>query len=205
MAVRTKFYCQCGCGQIIGKGKQFITHHNMGAGVNNLFFGRTHTEASKRKLAKAHMGKTLSQETKDKLSIAGKGRPCSEKCKQVLHSRIDENHPLWKGGIKRTGGRVYIKVGLKAYTARARIVAEQMLGRPLTSDEIAHHINGIKDDDRPENIEVVNRTTHTIHHHKGAVRSEETRRNIGKTSKGRKHSIETRSQISSTLLKRRTT
>jgi len=41
-----------------------------------------------------------------------------------------------------------------------RVVAEKKLGRPLQKGELVHHINEIKRDNRPENLEVVTRAEH---------------------------------------------
>jgi hypothetical protein len=38
------------------------------------------------------------------------------------------------------------------YVPRARIICEESLGRILPKGNIFHHINGIPDDDRPDNI-----------------------------------------------------
>ena len=51
------------------------------------------------------------------------------------------------------------------YVRRNRLVAEQAIGRKLGEDEVVHHINGRKTDDRPENLFVCDRATHTRLHY----------------------------------------
>lgn len=45
-----------------------------------------------------------------------------------------------------------------------RHVMEQHLGRMLSSDELIHHINGVKTDNRLENLEIVLRPVHAKIH-----------------------------------------
>ncbi|WP_209446402.1 HNH endonuclease [Streptomyces sp. MZ04] len=38
--------------------------------------------------------------------------------------------------------------------AEHRVVMEREIGRPLERGETVHHINGVRDDNRPENLEI---------------------------------------------------
>ena len=62
---------------------------------------------------------------------------------------------------KGYGGKTYIG---GRYVYEHRIKVERRLGRLLSSDEVVHHINGDKLDNRISNLEVLSNREHASHH-----------------------------------------
>ena len=82
------------------------------------------------------------------------------------------NNARWNGGQWRhPDGYIGIAVleghhlrQAHGYAFQHQLVAEEMLGRRLRPDEVVHHRNGKRDDNRPENLEVTTRSDHSRHH-----------------------------------------
>jgi hypothetical protein len=68
-----------------------------------------------------------------------------------------------RGKRTQKNGYVTICIGNKKYYEH-RLVMEDHLGRKLKSNEQVHHINGIKTDNRIENLQLIDRRAHTSHH-----------------------------------------
>ena len=122
------------------------------------------TEKTKQKISKALMGKPsarkgcrLSEETKKKISKKRKG--------QILK-------PSEFGGHKKHRKDGYISVFCPSHPMATKegfvmehiLVMEKAIGRYITRDEVVHHKNHIRDDNRIENLELMSVKDHARLH-----------------------------------------
>ncbi len=125
--------------------------------------------------------KPHSEETKRKMSISHKGHPKPPKAYKFPKGYIPwnkgkklpqysgENSFSWKGG-KRIDSKGYIRIyqpshpfcNCDGYIFEHRLVIEKQIGHYLLPMEHCHHFNGIRDDNRPENLMAF--TNKSAHH-----------------------------------------
>lgn len=114
---------------------------------------------------------------KTKPSHYDRRRTCSKECSGLLKVREGKdygtwaaNHPLennhqWKGGRRvREDGYVYLRVHHSTEITEHRKVMEDVLGRKLLPDEVVHHKDGNKQNNDPNNLQVMSPSEHSSYH-----------------------------------------
>lgn len=124
---------------------------------------KTLTDEAKAKIGKANkgnhhtLGRKMTPEQKAKISAANKGR---------------WSNPSEFGGHRKKRGDGYIKIYLPSHPLATKdgyvmehiLVMEKQIGRYITRDEVVHHKNHIRDDNRIENLQLMTFKEHAAHH-----------------------------------------
>lgn len=112
--------------------------------------GYKHSEETKRKISLGNKGKTrplISEETRKKLRKAYKRR-----------TQNQTHHWAYKNGQYKENGYILVQAPShpcrkrNGYIRKHRLVIEKQIGRYLQPNEMSHHVNKIRDDNRPENL-----------------------------------------------------
>ena len=116
--------------------------------------------------------------SKERWVKAIRGIPVSTICFHCAHSIKfrAENNPNWKGGQSFDRGG-YIRISMpnhprtdkRGYVLEHIWVWEKTHNKPLPEGYIVHHLNGIKDDNRPQNLFAMPKRKHTIVFHLEAL------------------------------------
>jgi len=91
----------------------------------------------------------------------GSSRSCGCLVIKAARGRVGPKHPNWKGGrYKDPNGYIrilepgHLNANGRGYVLEHVLIISESLGRPLEKYEIVHHKNGVKDDNRIENLEL---------------------------------------------------
>lgn len=140
----------------ISVGKVFSLIHNYGIPVRKPhqgFKGRTHSKETKQTISAFHKNKVVGEKTKKKMSEA-------KRIGGIGHKKIR------KDGYIAIYFPDHPNSNKDGYILEHKLVMECLIGRHLKNDEVVHHINQKRDDNRKENLQLMTFKEHASFHMK---------------------------------------
>lgn len=143
----------CGCGGTTAIATQNDPRNGIRKGEHRRYLRAHH-----------HRGVPRPPDIRRRISEANRGR------------NTGAQNPRWRGGVQMRQGRKNILVGVdhpmataSGYVLEYRLVMAEKLGRPLTTDELVHHIDGDPTNNHPDNLALVSRSQHMRIHRAEAL------------------------------------
>ena len=100
-----------------------------------------------KKKSQGHYGTCVGCKTNLGRNEGKKGKSSNGYC---IKCNVGEVHQSWRGGYVNQDGYIVVSKGQLQH----RYIMEKHLNRKLYKDENVHHINGVRDDNRIENLEL---------------------------------------------------
>ncbi len=150
----------------VWQGKKFSLEHRRRIAEGNK--GKKMSEEAKEKIRQSHLG--------EKNAVYGKKQTPEHIEKRTAKIRGRKNtwlqgkkHKRWQGGVRRDRGYRYILKpnhpnAIQGYVAEHRLVIEEQSGELLDRKLVVHHIDGSRDNNNLENLQVLNRKEHSRLH-----------------------------------------
>lgn len=119
------------------------------------------------------IGHKFSEERNKRISVSNTGRIASEETRKKISDARKCNYNGLNGcGHTKKNAKGYVlaycplhpNAHKDGYVFFHTVIVERELGRYLTENEVVHHINRIRDDNRPENLMLMDKKEHMSMH-----------------------------------------
>ena len=133
-----------------GKHRSTVRHHLKNAGIL-----RTRSEGIRKAAEQGRLGS----------GMRGKTRSFSDEHRSNISKSRKAHADMHAAGVsKKPNGYLEVTRGPDKGRGLHRVIAERIIGRPLSENEVVHHVDGDPSNNAPSNLKVMTHREHCSHH-----------------------------------------